>query len=187
MSSVDFIFSALHSSIIKEDLIKLAKNGVVNFHAAPTPPIRGFAGYTAAYLKKMTYWGATSFFIIDEGIDNGPIILRKTFKFDWRIGTALSLKNRTFPVLLEVMRETIQNLKQGNYEIKKQPEEFIYFSKKEFEEKKIIYDSDSVEDIELKCRAYWYPPYEGATIIKDGERFTIAPITLMSDSANFNI
>lgn len=187
ISKVNFIFSALHSSIIKDEIIKIAENGVVNFHASPTPPIRGFAGYTAAYLKKMTYWGATSFFIVNEGIDNGPIIIRKTFKFDWKIGTALSLKKKTFPVLLEVMKETIQRLKEGNYEATKQPQEYLYFSKKEFEEKKLITDSDSIQDIELKCRAYWYPPYEGAIIIKNGKRFTIAPYTLMSDLDNFNL
>ena len=44
---------------------------------------------------------------------------------------------------------------------------------KEFEELRQISSDDSLDDIERKIRAFWYPPFDGASIKVKGKEFTI--------------
>ena len=67
----------------------------------------------------------------------------------------------------------VQVLKSENFKVVPQPEEYLYLSKKQFEENKIVDTNTSSEEIDNKIRAYWFPPYEGATIILDGKRYTL--------------
>lgn len=183
--NIDYIFSALHSKIFKTQDLKIAKSGVINFHASPTPPIRGFAGFTQAFLYNMEFWGATSFFIIDEGVDNGPIIDRATFLFDWKCETAFSLKKKTYPHLVKVLNSTIKKILAGDVVSEPQEGEFVSLNKTQFEENKLIGETESIENIERKVRGYWFPPYEGATIELNNKRFTLLDPEIIKNKENF--
>lgn len=61
--------------IIKREIFELPKFGVINIHPGFLPIVRGNNPYIWAIVKKLPQ-GCTAHFI-DDGIDTGPIILRK--------------------------------------------------------------------------------------------------------------
>ena len=66
------------SQLLKSEIIKIPKYGVIGSHPTELPKFRGRAPIPWAILKKLKE-SALTFFYIQEGIDNGDIILQKKF------------------------------------------------------------------------------------------------------------
>lgn len=169
---VDVVVSYLYSQKIRKPLIENPIYGCINFHPAILPDWRGTAGYNIAILNKLQEWGATAHYV-NENIDTGDIIRIFRFAFDYRNETAVSLERKTQEIQMDlyksVMTDVVQNGKLDSY-----PQNLnagTYISRAQMEEmKKIDLEKD---DIDLKIRAFWFPPYDGAYTEINGKKYTL--------------
>jgi methionyl-tRNA formyltransferase len=177
-SYVDLIVSYLYWQKIKEPLISGPQFGCINFHPAPLPEWKGVAGYNIAILYKLKEWGVSAHYV-NENIDGGKIIRVFRFNFDYRYETAYSLEQKTQAIQKDLYRSVITDIIHGNlFEA-----DMIdnrggrYISKKEMFSMMRINPHD---DIALKCRAFWFPPYSGATIELQGKLYTLVDDFILS-------
>ncbi len=77
-SKPDYILLAQFSMIIKNDLIELKKNKIINLHHGNLPKYRGMGPITQAILNREVVFGSTLHFI-ESGIDTGRIIKKQLF------------------------------------------------------------------------------------------------------------
>ena len=169
---IDLVVSNLFWKKIKEPVISGPKYGCINFHPAILPKWRGTAGYNVAILNKLDQWGATAHYV-DSGIDTGEIIKQYKFDFDYRIETAKTLEEKTLKIQNDLYKSVLLDvMENGKLESTTQnEEEGIYVSRAEMEAMKQL-DLDK-DDIDLKIRAFWFPPYDGANIEVNGKKYTL--------------
>lgn len=172
---IDLVVSYLYWRKIRKPLIEGPKFGCINFHPAILPDWRGTAGYNMAILNKLPEWGATAHYV-DESIDTGSIIRIYKFNFDYRIETAQSLEKKTQEIQVDLFKSVILDvMKYGCLEaIPQKSEDGVYISRDEMNSmKEIKLDNIDNEDIDLKIRAFWFPPYDGAFIELNGTKYTL--------------
>jgi methionyl-tRNA formyltransferase len=170
--NIDLVVSYLFWRKIKEPLISAPKYGCINFHPAILPDWRGTAGYNVAILNKLSEWGATAHYV-DNEFDTGDIIRVFKFNFDYRIETAASLEKKTQEKQVELYKSVILDvMSNGRLEsLKQENHQGRYISRLEMEEmKKVNLNED---DIDLKIRAFWFPPYDGAYVEIKGKKYTL--------------
>ena len=173
--AIDLVASYLYWRKIRKPLIEGPKYGCINFHPAILPNWRGTAGYNVAILNKLPEWGATAHYV-DEEIDTGSIIKVFKFNFDYRVETAFSLEKKTQNIQMELYKSVMLDvLEQGKLDcIPQKAEEGIYISKNEMNNmKKTDIENIDNEDLDLKIRAFWYPPYDGAGFEINGKFYTL--------------
>ena len=177
-SDVDLVISFLFWEKIEKKLIDLPKIGCVNFHPAPLPDFRGLGGYNIAIYENLNQWGVSAHFV-DETFDSGDIIKVRRFNINPKEETAFSLEQKSQDHLLKLFKEII-DLACTNAALPRTPQsKGRYINRKEFEELKKIKPSDTIEQIKRKIRAFWYPPYMGATVKLKGEEFTLVSNELL--------
>ena len=173
IKNVDLVISYLYPRRIKMPLINLASLGCVNFHPAPLPDYKSRAGYNTAILENKKEFGVSAHFIDSEEFDAGPIIkvLRFPIAADEKV---MDLVEKTQEKLLVLFKEVILNFqKQSPIEVLKN-KDGLYLTGAELESLKAIDPGkDSLEETHRKIRAFFYPPYHGATIKIKGEKFTL--------------
>lgn len=173
---VDYIFSYYYQKKLSSEILKSALKGAINIHPAPLPYYRGVGTYSLAILEELKFWGCSAHYM-DEEYDNGEIIEVKTFPIDSLKETYDSLEKKTkiysYNLLIQVVENIISsrglNRKKEIIDFK----QIKYISRKKINELKKITESDNLEMIEKKIRAFWKPPFSGATIMLKGKEFTI--------------
>lgn len=172
---IDLVVSYLYWRKIRKPLIEGPKYGCINFHPAILPDWRGTAGYNVAILNKLAEWGATAHYV-DEEIDTGSIIKVYKFSFDYRVETAYSLEKKTQNMQMELYKSVLLDvMEKGRLEASVQKaEDGIYISKKEMiEMMEVDIANITKEELDLKIRAFWFPPYNGAGFEVDGKFYTL--------------
>ena len=76
ITNFDYIFTIGYGEIIKKELIKEARNKIINFHPGLLPENCGADPFISSLTNKNEKSGVTLHYI-DEGIDSGEILLRK--------------------------------------------------------------------------------------------------------------
>ena len=185
LDSIDLVLSFLFWRLIRPPLIGLGRTGCLNFHPAPLPDMRGIGGYNVAILEGMPEWGVSAHFV-DGRFDTGDLVQVRRFAIDPAAETALSLDLRCQEVLLEVFRETI-DLALGGGELPREAQgKGRYVTREQFEELRRIEPTDPPELTERRIRAFWYPPYDGATLELGGRTVTVVDRTLLGEVAAAN-
>ncbi len=178
LENVDFVISFLFWKRIRAPLIRLPKFGCVNFHPAPLPDFRGVGGYNVAICEGFPQWGASVHFV-DEALDTGDIIRVERFPIDQEAETALSLDRKTQNVLLGMFRDFVDHAVRGEKFPRMKQGPGRYVKKEEFEALRKIGAHEDAASIGRKIRAFWYPPYPGATIEVDGKAYTLVDEKMM--------
>lgn len=186
---IDIVVSYLFWRKIRKPLIEGPKFGCINFHPAILPDWRGMAGYNMAILKKLPEWGATAHYV-DEKIDTGSIIRVYKFNFDYRVETAQSLEQKTQNIQMELYKSVILDvIEKGRLKsIPQKREDCVYISKQEMiDMMKVDLNNLENEDLDLRIRAFWFPPYNGAGFEVNGKFYTLVKdeILKMLHSKNF--
>ncbi len=177
--SFDLGISFVYWRILKMDLIKSASRGIINFHPAPLPAYKGTAGYNLAILRGLDEWACSAHYI-DEGIDTGEIIDVFRFSIDSDRETAVSLEKRTQEFMLSLYKKTLTRAALG-CELDTQPNAGgEYISRKQMEQLKLVVEGD---DVDRKIRAFWFPPYSGATISIKGKNYTLINDSILAQLA----
>ncbi len=186
-SFADIVVSYLFWRKLKEPLISVPKYGCINFHPAILPKYRGLAGYNIAILHQLHEWGATAHYV-DTSIDTGAIIRVYKFNFDYRLETAFSLEKKTLKIQQDLYKSVITDVKEKGVlqsQIQKD-EEGVYINKQQMLDMMKIVPGD---DIDNKIQAFWFPPYSGAYVELNGEKYTLVNDfilnSLVSDDQTF--
>ena len=168
MGELDVVISFLFWERIREPLISGPRICCLNFHPAPLPDIRGLGGYNIAIAEAMPEWGVSAHFV-DERFDTGDLVAVERFPIA-DDETAFSLDLRSQERLYEVFARVMDSALRGE-DLPRTPQgEGRYISRGEFEQARRIRPGD---DVERKLRAFWYPPYTGATTEVDGRELTV--------------
>ena len=80
----NILISIAGNEIFKSPLLKLAKNGCLNLHTGLLPQYRGLMP-TFWALKNSEPEIGISVFLVDEGIDSGPIVVQKKIALERRV------------------------------------------------------------------------------------------------------
>ena len=172
---IDLAVSYLYWRKIRKPLIEGPNHGCINFHPVILPDWKGCGGYNIAILKKLPQWGVTAHYV-NESIDTGDIIRVSLFDFDYRTATAQSLEKVTQDQLVQLYKDIVLEVKEkGRLEtLDIDNSEGTYISRDQMNEMKKITEEDlESEDLDVKVRAFWFPPYDGAYIERNGKRYTL--------------
>jgi methionyl-tRNA formyltransferase len=176
---VDVVVSFLFWQRIREPLISTPGIGCLNFHPAPLPDIRGLGGYNVAIAEGMTEWGVSGHFV-DAEFDTGDLVAVERFPIDPVAETAYSLDVKSQERLYELFMGVMDRASRGE-ELPRTPQgDGRYISREEFDGLRRIEPGD---DVERKVRAFWYPPYPGATVEVDGHELSVVDERLLTELA----
>jgi methionyl-tRNA formyltransferase len=177
-AEVDLAVSFLFWKLIREPLISGPRIGCLNFHPAPLPDMRGLGGYNVAIAEGMPEWGVSAHFV-DERFDTGDLVAVERFPIEER-ETAFSLDLKSQERLYQLFAGVADRALRGE-ELPRTPQgQGRYVSNEEFEELRRIKPGD---DVERKIRAFWYPPYAGATVELDGRELSVVDEGLLGELA----
>ena len=165
----DLAVSYVYWKILKKPLIEIPSLGIINFHPAPLPELKGTGGFNVAILENHDSFGVTAHYL-DEGIDTGPVIEVDRFAIDAKSETAQSLERKSHQKMVELYKKILNEVARTGILPSKKLNGGRSVSRKEMEEMKQIKPGD---DIDAKIRAFWFPPYDGASIQISGQRFTL--------------
>jgi methionyl-tRNA formyltransferase len=182
LDNVDLVISFLFWKRIKKPLIDLPRIGCINFHPAPLPDVRGVAGYNIAIYEKLATWGVSAHFV-DESFDTGDIIEVLRFDIDADNETAFSLEAKSQAMLLELFKRVIDVVHRDGPLSRSPQGKGRYISKPDFEKMRKIQPEDSLEEIERKIRAFWFPPHGGAFVEIHGKEFTLVDERFLKEIA----
>ena len=172
---IDLVTSYLYWRKIRKPLIEGPNYGCINFHPAILPDWKGCGGYNVAILNKLPEWGVTAHYVNEE-FDKGEIIKVDRFPFDYNTATAQSLEEVSQDKLVNLYKEIVLQVKQkGKLEtLNVDNSKGTYISRKQMNEmKQIKLEELNSEDLDLKIRAFWFPPYDGAYIEINGVKYTL--------------
>lgn len=182
LKNIDVVISFLFWKKIRKPLILLPRLGCLNFHPAPLPEFRGLGGYNFAIYEKLGLWGAAAHYV-NENFDEGDVVISKKFPIDQKSETAFSLEQKTQRVLLDLFYDVVSLLLQGKPLPRVPQGSGRYINRHAMETLRVITEQDSLEEIERKIRAYWFPPYQGATIELKGKIFTVIDENILKQIA----
>lgn len=179
LGDTDLVVSFLFWKRIREPLLSLGRTGCLNFHPAPLPDFRGVGGYNLAILEGLREWGASCHFV-DASLDTGDLVAVERFPIDPDAETAWSLDVLSQERLLALFERVVGELLAGR-ELPRRPQgEGRYVTWHEVEQLRRVSPGD---DLERKLRAFWYPPYPGATVELDGRTLTLVDERLLGELA----
>jgi methionyl-tRNA formyltransferase len=177
---IDLVISFLFWKRIRPPLIELGRTGCLNFHPAPLPDMRGVGGYNVAILEGRSDWGVSCHFV-DQEFDTGDIVAVDRFDLDPDSATAFSLDLESQERLLTVFKDVLGRALAGE-EFPREPQgEGRYVTRAELEELRQVRPGD---DVDRKLRAFWYPPWPGATLSVDGRELTLVDDALLGELAH---
>ena len=173
----DIAVSYVYWRILKKPLIKSPKLGILNFHPAPLPDLRGTGGFNLAILENHETFGVTVHYM-DEGIDTGPIIEVERFSINAKQETAQSLEKKSHEKMVELFKKTLTRVKTEGILDSQKMLGGRHLSRKEMEMLKKITPGD---DVDAKIRAFWFPPYDGAYVEVNGKNYTLVNRAILEE------
>ena len=123
----DVMVVVAFGQIIPLSILKMPKYGCVNIHGSLLPKYRGAAPIQWAVLDGEKETGITTI-LMDEGIDTGDILLKKTIKIDTD-ETSGSLFDKLMALGAETILETLDELENGSLTPTKQGESPTAYAK----------------------------------------------------------
>ena len=123
----DVMVVVAFGQIIPLSILKMPKFGCVNIHGSLLPKYRGAAPIQWAVLDGEKETGITTI-LMDEGIDTGDILLKKTIKIDTD-ETSGSLFDKLMALGAETILETLDELEKGSLTPTKQGESPTAYAK----------------------------------------------------------
>lgn len=123
----DVMVVVAFGQIIPLSILQMPKYGCVNIHGSLLPKYRGAAPIQWAVLDGEKETGITTI-LMDEGIDTGDILLKKTIQIDTD-ETSGSLFDKLMALGAETILETLDELEKGNLTPTKQGESPTAYAK----------------------------------------------------------
>ena len=165
----DLMITCAFGQILSQEILDIAKHGVINIHASLLPKYRGASPIHYAILNGEKKTGIT-IMKTDIGIDTGDMILQEELEIlDGE--TCGSLFGRLSVLGAECLMKVLPLVENGTAKYIKQDDERATFSKIVRKEHALIDWNDSAENIYNKIRAYNPAPI--AFCYLDGNPFKV--------------
>lgn len=162
----DYIFVVGLSQLVPQEMIELAKKGVVGFHPTPLPKYRGRAALVWQILLGVHHTKCT-LFMIDEGMDSGDILGQEDYIIE-DTDYAIDVREKLLVAISKLSNKVLRQIMDGSINpIKQNEEEATYLLMRRPEDGKIDW-SKSIRDVHALVRAVSHP-YPGAFGMYDGE------------------
>ena len=122
----DLLVSVAGNQIFRKPLIELAPKGCLNLHSALLPKYRGLMP-TFWALKNGEKETGVSVFLVDEGIDSGPIVVQKRVPIE--TDSLEELIRATKVVGMDAVWEAVEKIRRGRPKLTPNPDsEKTYYS-----------------------------------------------------------
>lgn len=149
------------SQLMGPDFLALPRLGVIGFHPAPLPKLRGRAVIPWHILTGARQGGATLFWIT-EGVDDGPIAAQSLFRIDPDSITARALYDQAVDEMIALLPDLMDRLARGERPAREQNHDEATICARRRPEDGWIDWTRPAAEIERLIRAVG-PPYPGAT------------------------
>ncbi|NHF73095.1 methionyl-tRNA formyltransferase [Paracoccus xiamenensis] len=157
----DLIMIIGWSQLVGAEMMALPRLGVLGFHPAPLPRMRGRAVIPWQILTGQRQGGATLFWI-GEGVDDGPIAAQALFDIDPETITARQLYDRSVSEMATMLPPLLRRIATGDVPATQQDHaQASLCARRRPEDGRIDWTRPAAE-IERLIRAVG-PPYPGAT------------------------
>ncbi len=175
----DFLISFTYQRKLKACTIAAGKFAI-NFHPAPLPDYRGRGTNMFAIINGEKRWAVTCHYL-DADIDTGEIIEQREFDIkEASLITGKELADYGWTICLDILSEIMDKVMHGiKIESRAQTGGGRYYSLKDLNSAKKVELADGGELIRRKINALWFPPYDGAYIEVDGEKFYLMTESIM--------
>lgn len=150
----DYLFVIGLSQLVKKSLLDIPNTGCIGFHPTRLPEGRGRAA--VAWLILGEAKGAATFFLMGEGMDDGPILAQKEFDVSGE-DYASDVINKILDKADECLDKLLPEMKDGVVNGRPQDHEKATFLGKRSPEDGLIDWSDSAEQIHRLIRAVSAP------------------------------
>lgn len=180
----DVIFCMGLSQIIKEDILQIAKHGVVGYHPTALPKNRGRHPIIWALvlgLKKT----ASTFFIMDEGADTGDILSQKSIRIAKK-DDAKALYSKVISTAKEQIEVFLPKLINNDYTLNKQDNSKSNYWRKRGRNDGEINFKMSAKSIYNLVRAL-SKPYVGAHLNYKEKEIKIWKVSILKSKKKKNI
>lgn len=179
----DLGLSILYWRKLRDQFLTTPSRGTINFHPAILPEYKGTGGYNLAIMDALDEWGISAHYV-DAAIDTGELIEIARFPMDADTETAQTLEKKSMQVLETFAKRLILQAVASEDKLPTTPNQGgRYVSRDEMEAMKQIQPGD---DVDRKIRAFWFPPYDGAYIEIDGQKYTLTNRQILEDVAPKN-
>ena len=178
--SIDTIISVQHPWIISKQLLEIPKYKAFNLHNAKLPDYKGCNAVNHAILNREKVYTSTIHWMLPK-VDTGPIAYENTFEIPHNV-TAQKLYIMAEKAGLKIFEKLIQNLSR-NLEI---PKKYFlskgrYYTRKSIESLREIKNLNDPLEIQLKARAFFFPPFEPAYFIIEKNKYFVLPDDVCSE------
>ncbi len=180
LRGIDYIFSFLFWRLIREPVLDWADRGCLNFHPAPLPDYRGWGVYNFAILRQEPLWGVSAHWVSAE-LDRGDLVRVDRFAIEPERETAYSLEQRSQVALVELFGHVLDSIARGEALPRTPQGEGHEFPRAATEAERRVRPDDSPEMVDRRIRAFWYPPYGGATTEIGGEEYVLLNRALLDE------
>ena len=174
----DVIVVVAFGQIIPLSILKMPKYGCVNIHGSLLPKYRGAAPIQWAVLDGEKETGITTI-LMDEGIDTGDILLKKTIKIDTD-ETSGSLFDKLMALGAETILETLDELENGSLTPIKQGESPTAYAKMLTKAMGLIDFTKSAK--ELDCFVRGMDPWPSAYTLLSGKTLKLWKVRVVEGS-----
>lgn len=169
----DFFLVAAFGKILKKNLLEIPPMGTVGVHPSLLPKYRGASPIQSVILNDESETG-TAIFLIDEKVDNGPVIAMEKLAID-RNDNYLTLTEKLAHLSAETLKKALPLWYSGYLKPTPQEDALATFTKKfTSEDAKIDLATEDPKKIWLKIKAL--NPEPGAFTIfklKDGREMRV--------------
>jgi methionyl-tRNA formyltransferase len=165
----DLFFVVGLSQLVPEDLLAMAKLGNVGFHPTCLPKGRGRAPIAWLILEEKK--GASTFFLMGKGADDGPVLVQKEFAVEAE-DDAMAISEKIHNAMEDALDDWLPKLKEGYWNPIPQEEEMAsYYGRRNPEDGWINWSLDA-EQITGLIRATTHP-LPGAYTFLNGRMITV--------------
>ena len=166
----DLLFIVGLSQIVNSKILKIPKYGCIGFHPTFLPDGRGRAPLAWLLLDEKKQ-GASTFFQISEGVDDGPIISQIPFDID-KDDYVSDIEKKMLEKESQALDGILNDMNFPNFSFTYQNEEkATYYGKRNAEDGIIEWKESNIEIIKLIRSAS--PPHPGAYTFQDQNKIFI--------------
>ena len=174
----DVMVVVAFGQIIPLSILEMPKYGCVNIHGSLLPKYRGAAPIQWAVLDGEKETGITTI-LMDEGIDTGDILLKKTIKIDTD-ETSGSLFDKLMALGAKTILETLDELEKGSLTPTKQEESPTAYAKMLTKAMGLIDFTKSAK--ELDCFVRGMNPWPSAYTLLSGKTLKLWKVRAVDGS-----
>lgn len=175
--NADLIIVVAFGKILPKEILKSVKYGCINIHASLLPKLRGAAPIQWSIINGEKETGVTSM-QMDVGLDTGDMLLKKSVEITDNMNAG-ELHDKLSILGADVLIETIDELKKGKLEPKKQDDNLSNYAPMLSKELCPIDFKKSAQEVHNQIRGL--SPWPVATTIIAGKKFKIHSSQILAE------